>query len=95
VEDTAEHILLQCITVREVWHICRHNFELESKTQQCRARRKSGGHTNTSKRGKARKDFNTLVCTISFALWNNRNAFVFGDERRDDITASQSHCPDY
>jgi hypothetical protein len=43
-------------------------------------------HERNRKRGKARKDFDTLVCTISFALWNNRNAFVFGDERRDDIT---------
>jgi hypothetical protein len=27
-EDTTNHVLLQCVTAREVWHICRENFEL-------------------------------------------------------------------
>jgi hypothetical protein len=29
-----------------------------------------------------RKDFDTLVCTVSYALWKNRNAWLFGNERR-------------
>jgi hypothetical protein len=28
-EDNAAHVLLQCVTAREVWHICRENFELD------------------------------------------------------------------
>jgi hypothetical protein len=28
-EDNAAHVLLQCVTAREVWHICRDNFELD------------------------------------------------------------------
>jgi hypothetical protein len=38
-------------------------------------------YERSTKRGKARKKLDTLVCTISYALWKNRNAFVLDDER--------------
>jgi hypothetical protein len=33
-------------------------------------------------RGKEQKDFDALVCTVSYALWKNRNAWIFNDARR-------------
>jgi hypothetical protein len=32
--------------------------------------------------GKRQQDFDTLVCTISYTLWKNRNAWVFENARR-------------
>jgi hypothetical protein len=31
---------------------------------------------------KQRKEVDALVCTVSYAIWKNRNAWVFGDARR-------------
>jgi hypothetical protein len=31
---------------------------------------------------KHQKEFDALVCTTSYAIWRNRNAWIFGDARR-------------
>jgi hypothetical protein len=33
-------------------------------------------------RGREKRDFDTLVCTLCHWLWKNRNAWVFQDVRR-------------
>jgi hypothetical protein len=35
-EDNADHILLQCVVARGVWHICRQKFELNIEESQRR-----------------------------------------------------------
>jgi hypothetical protein len=82
--EISEHILMQCMVTREVWHICREilklTFEKPSRestfedwwlTEHGRIRDK-----------KQKKEFDALVCTVSYAIWKNRNAWVFGDARR-------------
>jgi hypothetical protein len=86
-EDNAEHILVQCVFAREVWHICglRLGFNynapegdsvLEAWWSQERWRF----------RRKRRKCFDALVCTVCYALWKHRNAWEFGNTQRQYTT---------
>jgi hypothetical protein len=46
---------------------------------------------------KQRKELDALVCTVSYAIWKNRNAWVFGDARRQHrpITLAALVAEDY
>jgi mannosylglycoprotein endo-beta-mannosidase len=81
--DAEEHFLLQCVVARQVWHICRHqenlDFEDPSREDTLEA---WWSRERARMRRQERKDFDTLVCTVSYALWKNRNAWLFGNERR-------------
>jgi hypothetical protein len=82
-EETADHILLQCVAAREVWHMCRERLEMNYEEPTRESTIQEWWTTERSKlRGKERKDFDCFVCTTSHALWKNRNAWVFGDVRR-------------
>jgi hypothetical protein len=82
-EDNATHILLQCVTTREVWHICRERFDLDIEESNHQSILQEWWTSERNKqRGSAKRVFDTLVCTITYALWKNRNAWLFEDERR-------------
>jgi hypothetical protein len=82
-EDTADHILMQCVVAREVWHICRQRLDLNFEEPQRQSTLKSWWMAERrTLQGKRQQDFDTLVCTISYTLWKNRNAWVFENARR-------------
>lgn len=77
-EDNAEHILIQCVYAREVWHGCLHELNLgvvrptsedELLHWWLEARR---GFRKEHKRG-----FDSFVTAVAWALWKQRNARVF------------------
>jgi hypothetical protein len=82
--ETSEHILMQCVVTREVWHICRETLELtfEEPTQASTFEEWWLGERTKIRDRKLRKEFDALVCMISYAIWKNRNAWIFGDARR-------------
>jgi hypothetical protein len=82
-EDNASHVLLQCVTTREVWHICREKFELNIEEPTPHSVFQDWwANEHKKQRGHTRRVFDTLVCTITYALWKNQNAWVFEDVRR-------------
>jgi hypothetical protein len=82
-EDNASHVLLQCVTAREVWHICREKFELNIEEPTPHSVFQDWwANEHKKQRGHTRRVFDTLVCTITYALWKNQNAWVFEDVRR-------------
>jgi hypothetical protein len=82
--ETCEHILMQCVVTREVWHICRETLELtfEEPTQASTFEEWWLRERAKLRDRKHRKEFDALVCMISYAIWKNRNAWIFGDARR-------------
>jgi hypothetical protein len=81
--ETSEHILLQCVVAREVWHICRHQLDLDFEEPTRTSTFEDWWTRERNRlRGLERKEFDALVCTVSYALWKNRNAWTFGDVRR-------------
>jgi exonuclease III len=82
-EDTAEHILVQCVFAREVWYRCRQALRLtfdiptSDGTIQSWWTRERVRFSN-----KDRKWFDGLVCTVCHGLWKNRNAFCFNNVQR-------------
>jgi type II secretory pathway component PulJ len=81
-EETAEHILLQCVIARETWHICRLKLDLHFEDPTRASVLQEWWTTERNRLRGKEKEFDTLVCTVSYALWKNRNAWVFGDNRR-------------
>jgi hypothetical protein len=81
--ETANHILLQCVVAREVWHICRQMLDLHFEEPVRTSSLREWWTTERDRlSGVERKDFDMLVCTTSHALWKNRNAWTFGEARR-------------
>jgi hypothetical protein len=82
--ETSEHILMQCVVTREVWHICREILEQTFEEPSRASTFEEWWLTERTKiRGKKhRKEFDALVCMTSYAIWKNRNAWIFGDARR-------------
>ena len=77
-EDNVEHILIQCVFAREVWHECLQelNLNVERPTMEdtlldwwLQARR---GFGKESKHG-----FDTFVIAVTWTLWKQHNARVF------------------
>ncbi|KAM0877851.1 hypothetical protein ACQ4PT_035236 [Festuca glaucescens] len=82
-EDTADHILLQCVHARQVWLQCAQLLGIviqiptpESSMQAWWTMERGRFH------GGAQKLFDTFVCTVSYALWKNRNAWCFGNTNK-------------
>ena len=82
-EDTAEHILIQCVFAREAWERCRRRLggQFQAPTQFCtlqgwwmKERQKF--------RDKEKKCFDALVCLMCHSLWKNRNAWCFRNPQR-------------
>jgi hypothetical protein len=84
-KETSEHILLQCVAAREVWHICRIKLGLdfEDPTRNC-CFQDWWTRQRDRLRGREKKEFDALVCTVSYALWKNRNAWTFGEVGRQN-----------
>jgi hypothetical protein len=79
-EDTAEHILMQCVHARQAWYICSQlapiaftapmqDSELEDWWLLARRR----FHNQD------RRLFDTMVCIMCWELWKNRNGWAFGN----------------
>jgi hypothetical protein len=82
-KDTADHLLLQCVVARETWHICRHRLDLNIEEPLHHDMLEEWWVKERSRiRGREKRDFDTLVCTLCYWLWKNRNAWVFQDVRR-------------
>jgi hypothetical protein len=69
-KETADHLLLQCIVSREVWHVDRQSngLAIEEPTHAdtledwwLRARSRL--------RGREQKNFDVLVCTVCHGMW--------------------------
>jgi hypothetical protein len=70
--DAEEHFLLQCVVARQVWHICRHQENLDFEDPSREDTLEAWWSRERAKmRRQERKDFDTLVCTVSYALWKN------------------------
>jgi hypothetical protein len=80
--ETSQHILTQCVVAREVWHICRQKLDLHFEEPSRDSQFQAWWVSERSRlRGAERKEFDTLVCTVSYGLWKNRNAWVSADAR--------------
>ena len=85
-EDTADHILAQCVFARQVWHRCGEVWgdAFIAPSQRCTLQ--GWWLLQRSKfRDKDRRRFDTLVCIGCHALWKNRNAWCF-DNRNNQMT---------
>jgi hypothetical protein len=83
-EDTAEHILIQCVVAREVLFRCGHalkiNLRIPSMEDTIEAWW-SAERLRCSTR--ERRWFDGLICTVGYALWKNRNAEAFQHRNRN------------
>jgi hypothetical protein len=68
-----------------VWHICRQRLELDfEEPTRTSCFQDWWTQERNHLRGREKKEFDALVCTVSYALWKNRNAWTFGDVRRQN-----------
>jgi hypothetical protein len=82
-EDTAEHILIQCVTAREVWFYCRQALNLQFRIPTIADTLEQWWVGERARfREKHRKWFDGLVITAGHALWKNRNAWCFQNVER-------------
>jgi hypothetical protein len=88
-EDTAEHILVRCVYAREGWFSCRERlgaqFEIPEEGSSIqdwwtRERRRFSQ--------KERCWFDGFVCTVSHALWKQRNAWCFHNAQQQFSVAT-------
>ncbi|XP_047075931.1 uncharacterized protein LOC124685957 [Lolium rigidum] len=91
-EDTAEHLLMQCVLAREVWHKCRVLLGLQFEAPLRDSTVQQWWSVERGKfRDKERHWFDSLVCTAGHALWKNRNAWCFNNVHQqrstDELTA--------
>jgi hypothetical protein len=91
--ESAEHVIIQCVFARQVWHSClgvaHFNIaaplvgdQLESWWLQSRR--------SLNKRRK--KIFDTWVTLVCWSFWKQRNARIFGDQSRqcdEDVLAAR------
>jgi hypothetical protein len=81
-EDTVDHILAQCVYAREVWMRCMHTVGLEIVEPESTISFQSWW---LRARGLVHRlhrwEFETLVILVSWILWKQRNARVFGNTR--------------
>ena len=77
-EDNVEHILVQCVYAKQVWHKCLDTLEIDiphpSSTDtfvDWWLRTRVGFH------GKQKRGFDSLIIVAAWSLWKQRNAKVF------------------
>jgi hypothetical protein len=86
-EDTAEHILMQCVVAREVWHSCSQALGVTFQAPATDSNLQEWWLTERRRfREKSRKWFDGLVCTAGYALWKLRNAWCFRNVQRQFST---------
>jgi hypothetical protein len=82
-EDIAEHILMQCVCTREVWHYCQQELRVQFEIHTLDSTLQDWWMRERARfRDKNRKWFDGLVCTVSYAIWKNRKAFCFNNVQR-------------
>jgi hypothetical protein len=87
-EDTAEHLLIQCVFAREVWQRCKQLLEANFEIPSTQSTLEDWWLTERARiQGRERKWFDTLVCLAGHRLWKNRNAWCFQNTQR------QFSCP--
>lgn len=77
-KDNVEHIPVQCVYAREVWHYCLDELWLNVQcptTQDTLIPRWLHARTNFSKAKK--RGFDSLVIATAWSLWKQKNARVF------------------
>jgi hypothetical protein len=81
--ETAEHLLVQCNFSREVWYRCGQLSGANFLVPHADSTIKDwwmGERKRFSKQDRAW--FDGLVCMTGYAIWKNRNAWVFGNTQR-------------
>jgi hypothetical protein len=90
-EDTAEHILVQCVVAREVWFRCRTRLGLNFAIPDAHDTLEEWWIRERSRLGrKPRRELDTLVSTVCHSLWKNRNAWCFDNAPRQLSAAAIS-----
>ena len=82
-EDTIEHILMQCVFARQVWHLCfvetETNLSFMPTGQESLQDWWNSAQKQVTKAH--RKDFDAMVMLVCWCIWKQRNGRVF---RRND-----------
>lgn len=82
-EDNTDHILMQCVYAREVWHTCFSSWRFTIHTPDANATSLQWWLQQRSRfRGKAKRSVDSVVILIAWALWKQRNARVFNNRSR-------------
>jgi hypothetical protein len=82
-EDTADHIILQCVVARETWHRCGRALGLIFQMPMENSRVVDWWVMERQRfRAADRRYFDGLVCTTAYTLWKNRNAWCFHNTSR-------------
>ncbi|KAM0911282.1 hypothetical protein ACQ4PT_013589 [Festuca glaucescens] len=82
-EDTADHIILQCVVARETWHSCGRALGLNFQVPTVDSTLVDWWVLEREKfRPADRRCFDGLVCTTGYTLWKNRNAWCFDNANR-------------
>lgn len=77
-EDNVDHILVQCVYAREVWHRCFYTFQLNIQMpSQNTTFTEWWLQQRTRFTGRIRQGFDSFVIGTAWALWKQRNARVF------------------
>nr|XP_040244157.1 uncharacterized protein LOC120963556 [Aegilops tauschii subsp. strangulata] len=77
-EDNAEHILVQCVYAREVWHYTWNTLGLQGRIPEAHASLLDWWlEGRSSFRRSWKRGFDTLVIATIWVLWKQRNARVF------------------
>jgi hypothetical protein len=81
--DTVEHILVQCPFAREVWFCVFSRLHIQAAPPVVDCNLQDWWSMEREKlQPRGRVGFDTLVALTCWSLWKNRNAWVFGDTRR-------------
>jgi hypothetical protein len=81
--DSVSHVLMGCVFARQVWFRCLQTFGLELAIPTASDSLQSWWFEARKRFGKKEKrGFDTLVILISWRLWKQRNARVFGNITR-------------
>jgi hypothetical protein len=90
--ETVEHLLVQCSFSREVWFRCGQQVGINFIVPDANNNLKDWW---TGERKRFRKQdrgwFDELVCMVGYAIWKNRNAWTFGNTRRQHSALTLSN----
>jgi hypothetical protein len=79
-EDTSEHILIQCVTAREVYHHCKQGLRCGFRAPESEDTLEAWSIAESARiKARERKWFDGLICITGHALWKNRNAWCFNN----------------
>lgn len=82
-EDNVEHILIQCVYAREVWHYCLTECNIEAPTPVSDSTVMDWWLRARSQFRRAeRRGFDTIIMITLWALWKQRNARAFNRQEQ-------------